>query len=166
VSLTRLRWSGEAWWLACLVFVMGYCLSVCSLSTITSSAWKSTIAHLIVKMLKVWRHRQLPTPSESTLQRPREALSASPTPKHSISLTFHLDTQLNRTYRKVATPVMTLVMHQVRQSSRPTARHGKQLFWEERVPERLVEEGWGRSGRCPLWLINVLKCGIDFILKA
>ena len=145
---------------------MGYCLSVCSLSTITPLAWKSTIVHLIVKMLKVWRHRQLPTPSESTLRHPRAAPSASPKPKYSVSLTFHLDTQLNPTYRKVATSVMTLVVNQVRQSSCPTAGHGEQLFREERVPERLVEEGWGRSGRCPLWLINVLKCDIDFILKA
>jgi hypothetical protein len=145
---------------------MGYCLSVCPLSTATPAAWEPTIVNLIVMVFKVWRHRRLPTPSESTLQRPREAPSASPTPKHSISLTFHLDTQLNRTYSKVATSVMTLVVNQVRQSSRPTAGHGEQLFREERVPERLVEEGWGRSGRCPLWLMNVSTCASDVIVKA
>jgi hypothetical protein len=56
---------------------------------------------------------------------------------------------------------MALVVNQVRQSSRPTTRDREKLFREKGVSERLVEEGWGRSGRCPLWLIDVLTCGLD-----
>jgi hypothetical protein len=117
-------------------------------------------------MFKVWHHHRLPTPSESTLRHPREALSASPKPVHTVSLTLSQDEKLYRTYRKVATSVMALVVNQVRQSSRPTARNREELFREEGVPERLVEEGWGRSGRCPLWLIDALACVLDTIVRA
>lgn len=81
---------------------------------------------------------------------------ASRKPVESVSSTFPRRIDTFRTYREVTTSVMALVVNQVRHSSRPATRHGEQLFREERVSERLVEEGCGRSSRCPLWLIDAL----------
>jgi hypothetical protein len=143
---------GRVWSCAVLVILMGYCLSViCRLSLF----WLLTINYHIIATFKVWHHHQSPTPSESTLRHLQEAPSASPKPVHSVSLIPQEDRKFYRTYRKVTTPVMALVVDQVRQSSCPATRNREQLFREERVSERLVEEGCRRSGRCPLWLMNV-----------
>jgi hypothetical protein len=161
---THLQWNGEACWRESLVMCSScHChgiLSVCSLSTVTLLApeFESAIIHHIIATFKVWHHLQSPTLSESTLQHPQEAPSASPKPVHSVSLVPQEDRKLYRTYRKVTTPVMALVVDQVRQSSCPATRNREQLFREERVSERLVEEGCRRSGRCPLWLMNVSVC--------
>jgi hypothetical protein len=160
--LTHLQWNGEACWRESLVMCSScHChriLSVCSLSTVTTLAQESNIIHHIIATFKVWHHHQSPTLSESTLQHPQEAPSASPKPVHSVSLIPQEDRKLYRTYRKVTTPVVALVVDQVRQSSCPATRNREQLFREERVSERLVEEGCRRSGRCPLWLMNVSAC--------
>jgi hypothetical protein len=149
------RVGGRVWSCAVLVIVIGYCLSVLCrpsllwlrsrISFIISSRrskfgtttnlprFRNPLFNILKKLLRL-------------LQSLYTALVLSPPQE---------DRKLYRTYRKVTTPVMALVVDQVRQSSRPATRNREQLFREERVSERLVEEGCGRSGRCPLWLMNV-----------
>ena len=54
------------------------------------------------------------------------------------------------TYRKVAASVVTLVVNEVGKSASPASRDWEQLFREEGVTQRLVEEGRRGRGARPL----------------
>jgi len=55
--------------------------------------------------------------------------------------------QLSEAYSKVPASIMPVIRHQIPNLLRPAARHREELFWEERIAERLVHRVGHLAGR-------------------